>query len=166
MRLKPSLKDFEHYVGSMWNECNFVVVWTFFTIALLWDWIRCLKYFTIKRVIILTWVILTISTRASLVAQFSSVTQLCPTVCNPMNCSMPGLLVHHQLLEFTPTRVHWVGDGIQPSHPLSSPSPPALNLSQHHGLFKWVNSSHQVARVLEFQLQHQSFQWTPRTDLV
>ena len=72
----------------------------------------------------------------------------------------------HQLLEFTQTRVHWVGDAIQPSHPLSSPSPAALNLSQHQGLFKWVSSSHQVAKVLEFQLQHQSFQSTPRTDLL
>ena len=77
-----------------------------------------------------------------------------------------GLPVHHQLLEFTQTHVHWVGDAIQPSHPLSSPSSPAFNLSQHHGLFKWVSSSHQVARVLELQLQHQSFQWTPRHDLL
>ena len=74
--------------------------------------------------------------------------------------------VHHQILESTQIHVHWVGDAIQPSHPLSSPSPPALNLSQHQGLFKWVSSSHQVAKVLEFQLQHQSFQWTPRTDLL
>ena len=63
-----------------------------------------------------------------------------------------------------PNHVHWVGDAIQPSHPLSSPSPPALNLFQHQGLFKWVSTSHQVAKVSEFQLQHQSFQWTPRTD--
>ena len=68
--------------------------------------------------------------------------------------------------EFTQTHAHWVGDAIQPSHPLSSPSPPAFNLSQHQGLFKWVSSSHQVAKVLELQLQHQSFQWTPRTDLL
>ena len=74
--------------------------------------------------------------------------------------------VHHRLPEFTQAHVHWVGDAIQPSHPLSSPSPPALKLSQHQGLFKWVISSHQVAKVLEFQLQHQSFQWTPRTDLL
>ena len=98
--------------------------------------------------------------------QFSSVTQSCPTLCNPMNCSMPVLPVHHQLPEFTQTQVHWVGDAIQPFHPLSSPSLPALNLSQYQGLFKWVSSSHQVAKVLEFQLQHQSFQWTPRTDLL
>ena len=78
-----------------------------------------------------------------------------------MNCSMPGLRVHRQLPESTQTYVHWIGDAIQPSHALSSPSPPALNLSQHQGLFKWVSSSHQVVKVLEFQLQHQSFQWTP-----
>ena len=83
-----------------------------------------------------------------------------------MNCSTPGLPVHHQLPESTQTHVHWVGDAIQPSHSLSSLSPPALNLSQHQGLFKWVSSSNQVAQVLEFQLQHQSFEWTPRTDLL
>ena len=98
--------------------------------------------------------------------QFSSVSQLYLTLCDPMDCSTLGLPVHHQLLELTQTHVHWVSDAIQPSHPLSSPSPPALNLSQHQGLFKWVSSSHQVAKVLEFQLQHQSFQWTPRTDLL
>ena len=87
-------------------------------------------------------------------------------LCDPMNRSTPGLPVHHQLPGSTQTHVHWVGDAIQPSHPLLSPSPPALNLSQHQGLFKWVSSSHEVAKVLEFQLQHQSFQWTPRTDLL
>ena len=80
-----------------------------------------------------------------------------------MNHSMPGLPVHHQLPEFTQTHVHWVGNAIQPSHPLWSPSSPAPNPSQHQSLFQWVNSSHEVAKVLEFQLQHQSFQWTPRT---
>ena len=98
--------------------------------------------------------------------QFSSVAQSCPTLCDPMNHSTPGLPVHHQLLEFTQTHVHWVGDAIQPSHPLSSPSPPAPNPSQHQGLFQWVNSSQEVAKVLEFQLQDQSFQWTPRTDFL
>ena len=96
--------------------------------------------------------------------QFSSVIQLCLTLCDPMNCSTPGLLVHHQLPEFAQT--HLVGDAIQPSHPLLSPSPPAPNPSQHQGLFKWVSSLHQIAKVLEFQLQHQSVQWTPRTDLL
>ena len=80
--------------------------------------------------------------------QFSSVTQLCPTLCDPMNCSMPGLPVHHQLPKLTQTHVHRVGDAIQPSHPLSSPSPPAPNPSQHQSLFQWVNSSHQMAKVL------------------
>ena len=82
--------------------------------------------------------------------QFSSVAQLCPTLCDSMNRSSPGLPAYHQLLEFTQTHVHSVRDAIQPSHPLSSPSPPALNLSQHQGLFKWVSSSHQMAKVLEF----------------
>ena len=95
---------------------------------------------------------------ASSSVQFSSVTQSCPSLCDPMNCSTPGLPVHHQLLEFTQTHVHWVSDVIQPSHPLSSPSPPAPNPSQHQSLFQWVSSSHEVAKVLEFQLQHQSFQ--------
>ena len=81
-----------------------------------------------------------------------------------MDCNTPGLPVHYQLLQFTQTLLHWVGDAIQPSHPLSSPSTPAFNISQHQGLFKWVSSSHQVAKVLEFQLQHQFFQWTRRMD--
>ena len=73
-----------------------------------------------------------------------------------MNCSMPGLPVHHALLEFTKTHVHWVGDAIQPSHPLLSPSPPALNLSHHQGLFQWVSSSHDVAKVLKFHFHNHS----------
>ena len=92
--------------------------------------------------------------------QFSSVQSLC----NPMDCSTPGLPVHHHLLELTQTHVHQVRDAIQPSHLLSSPSSPAFNLAQHQGLLKWVSSSHQVAKVLKFQLQHQSFQWKFRTD--
>ena len=97
--------------------------------------------------------------------QFSSVAQSCPTPCKPMNRSTPGLPVHHQLPEFTQTHVHRVHDAIQPSHlcwpllllPLI---PPSISL------FQWVNSSHEVAKVLEFQLQHQSIQWTHRTDLL
>ena len=89
----------------------------------------------------------------------------CLTLCDPVECSMPGLPVHHQLLELTQTHVHLVSDAIQPFHPLPSPSPPAFNLSQHQGLFKWVSSSHQVAKILEFQLQQQSYQWTLRTDV-
>ena len=86
--------------------------------------------------------------------QFSSFS--CVRLFDPMNRSTPGFPVHHQLPESTQTHVHWVGDAIQPSHPLPSPSPPALNLSKHQGLFKWVSSSHKVAKILEFQLQHQS----------
>ena len=96
----------------------------------------------------------------------SSVTLSCPTLSDPMDCSMPGLPAHHQLPEFTQTHVHWVGDAIQPFCLLFSSSPPVFSLSQHQGLFKWVSSSHQVAKVLAFQLQHQSFQRIFRTDLV
>ena len=95
-----------------------------------------------------------------------SVTQARPTLCRPMDCSTPGFPVLHHLLEIAQTHVHWVGDAIQPSRPLSLPSPPALSLSQHQGLFQWVSSSHQVAKVLELQLQHQSFQWIFRTDFL
>ena len=90
----------------------------------------------------------------------------CPTLGDRMNHSTPGLPVHHQLPEPTQTHVHSVDDAIQSSHPLSSPSPAAFNLSQHQGLFKWVSSSNQVAKVLELQLQHQSSQWTPRTEFL
>ena len=102
------------------------------------------------------------------IIQFSSVQSVSHVqlFADPMNSSTLGVPVHHQLAESTQTHVHWVGDAIQPSHPLSSPSPPALNLSQHQGLFQWVSSSHQVAKVLEFQLQHQSFQWIPGTNLL
>ena len=98
--------------------------------------------------------------------QFISVTQSCLTLCDPMNRSTPGLPVCHQLPKFTQTHVHWVGDAIQPSHTPSSPSPPAPNPPQHQDLLQWVNSLHEVATVLKFQLQYQSFQWTPRTDLL
>ena len=92
-------------------------------------------------------------------------TQLCLTLCNTMDCSIASLPLHHQLLALAETHVHRVSDAIQPCHPLSCPSPPDFNLSQHQGLFQWV-SSHQVAKVLEFQLQHQSFQWVFRTDFL
>ena len=98
--------------------------------------------------------------------QFSSVAQLCLTLCDPIACSMPGFPVHHQLPELAQTHVHQVSDVIQPSHPVSSPSPPAFNLSQHQSLFQWVTPSQQVAKALEFQLQHQSFQWIFRTDFL
>ena len=104
-------------------------------------------------------VMMLISANASV--QFSSFAQSCPTLWDPMNRSMPDLPVHHQLLEFTQTHVHRVGNALQPSHPLSSPSPPAPNPSQYQGLFQWVNSSHEVAKVLEFQLQYQAFKVHP-----
>ena len=96
----------------------------------------------------------------------SSVAQSCLTLCDPMDYSTPGLPDYHQLPEFTQTHVHWVGDAIQPSHPLSSPSPPAFSFSQHQGFFQWVNSLHQVAKLLEFQLQPQSFPWIFTTDFL
>ena len=95
--------------------------------------------------------------------QFS---QSCLALCNPMDYNTSGLPVHHQFLELTQTHVHWVTDAIQPSHPLLSLSSATFNLFQHQGLFQWVSSLHQVAKVLEFQLQHQSFQWIFRTDFL
>ena len=98
--------------------------------------------------------------------QFSSVAQLCLTLCDPMDCSTLGFPVYHQLPELTQTHVHRVGDATQLSHLLSSPSSLTFNLSQHQGFFQWVSSSHQVAKILEFQLQHQAFQWIIRTDFL
>ena len=97
--------------------------------------------------------------------QFNSVAQLCPTLCDHMDCRTPGFHVHHHLPELTQTHDHCIGDAIQPSHPLWCPSP-AFNHSKLQGLFKWVSSSYQMAKVLEFQLQHQSFQWIFRTDFL
>ena len=93
-----------------------------------------------------------------------SVTQFCPSLCDPMGCNMPGFPVLHHLLELAQTHVDWVGDAILPSHPLSSPFPPALNVSQHHGLSRRISSLHMVAKALE--LQHQSFQWIVRADFL
>ena len=90
-----------------------------------------------------------------ILVQFSSITQSYLTICNPMDCSMPGFPIHHQCLELTEIHIHRVGDAIQPSHSLSFPSPPGFNLPQSQGLFQLVSSSHQVAKVLEFQFQHQ-----------
>ena len=92
-----------------------------------------------------------------------TVAESCPILCSLTDCSMP---VHHQLPEFTQIHVHLFGDAIQSLHPLSFPSPPPFNVSQHQGLFKWVSSLHQVVKVLEFQLQHQSFQWIFRADFL
>ena len=132
---------------------DFLYIWT---LMYLLSWLRKRSFSTNQQFPFNQWPLV----------QFSSVTPSCLTLCDPMNNSMPGLLVQHQLPEFTQTQVHWVCDAIQPSHPLYSPSPPALNLSQHWDLFKWVSTSHQMAKVLVFQLQHQSFQWTPRTYLL
>ena len=93
-----------------------------------------------------------------------SVVKSCLTLCDPMGCNTPGFPVLHYLLEFAQTHIRWIGDAIQPSHPLSSPSPPALSLSQQQGLFQWVSSSQQVAKILKLQLQHQTFQWIFRVD--
>ena len=98
--------------------------------------------------------------------QFSSVAQSCLTLYDPMDCSRPGFPAHHQLPELTQTHVHWVRDAIQLSHPMLSPSPPGFNHSHDQGLFQGVSSSDQLAKVLEFQLQHQSFQWILRTDFL
>ena len=135
--------------------------------SILW----CSAFFTVQlsqlHVTTRKTIVLTIWTFVSRVMlRFSLVTQLCPTLCDHMNHSTPGLPVHHQLPEFIQTHVHRVDDPNQPSHPLSSPSPPAPNPSQHQGLFQLVNSSHEVAKVLEFPPQPQSFQWTPRTGLL
>ena len=97
---------------------------------------------------------------------FCSVAQSCPTLCDSMNCSTPGFPVLHYLPEFAQNHVCWIGDAIQPSHPFLLPSPPALNLSQHQGLFQWLSSSHRVAKVLELQLQHPSFQGIFRVDFL
>ena len=102
----------------------------------------------------------------SICSSSSSIAQSCAMLCEPIDCSTPGFPVHHQILELAQIHVHRLDDAIQPSRPLSSTSPPAFNLSQHQGLFKRVGSSHQLAKVLEFQLQHQSFQLIFRTDFL
>ena len=128
-------------------------------------------WFPTESVILFPWMLTVSSVLRPLIShfgsiQFSSVSQSYPTLWDPMNHSTPGLPVYHQLPEFTQTHVHWVRDAIQPSHPLLSPSFPVLNLSQHQSLFKWISSLHQVVKVLELQLHHQSFQWLPMADLL
>ena len=120
------------------------------------DWcIYMIFQFLLCKIIYLLWLV-----------QFSLVTQLWLTLSNPLDCSVPGFPVHNQLLELVQTLVHQVGDAIQPSHSLSSSSPPAFNLSQHQGLFQWFSSLHQVTKVLVLQLEHQSSQWIFKTDLL
>ena len=159
----------DNFTFSFWFECIFFVLPDYYMLPVL-CWMRMVRVGTLVRFLILEgklsifhhwmWYNLWVC------HQFSSLTQPCPTLCDPMNRSMPGLPVHHQLPKSTQTHVHRVSDAIQPFHPLSSPSPPAPNPSQHQDLFRWVNSSHEVAKVLEFQLQHQSLQWTLRTDIL
>ena len=113
------------------------------------------------------WLVRNEKMQINLWAQYlASATQSCLTLCDPMDCSTPGFPILYYLPEFAQTHVHWVGADIQPSHPLLSPSPPALSLSQHQGLFQFVSSSHQVTKVLELPLQHQSFQWVFRTSFL
>ena len=100
------------------------------------------------------------------ILQFSSVVQSCQTLCNPMDYSTPDVPAYHQLPELTKTHVYWVGDAIQPSHPLSSLFPPTFNLFQHQNLSKWLSFLHQVGKVLELQPQHRSFQWIFKTDFL
>ena len=158
-----------------WTQISFIGRWilyhwttrksqTYLVLYVSYVSIKLEKNFKLKRNLNSKWYVQTVHRKGNMngfSVQFSPVTQSCPTLCDPMDCSMPGLPVHHQLPEFTETHVHWVGDAIQPSHPLLSLSPPAFNLSQHQGLFKWVSSSNQIAKVWE--LQHQSFQWIFRT---
>ena len=120
----------------------------------------CRKYFHFSK---LGWISYPCTKKSNLIRHCCSVTESCLTLCYSMDCSMPGFPVLHHLSELAKSHVHWVGDAIQPTHSLSSPSLPAFNLSQHQGLFKWVSSLHQVAKVLE--LQHQSFQWMFRVDI-
>ena len=126
--LKPGVENFEHYFTSVWDECNCAVVWTFLDISFLWKWNENWPFPVLQPLL----------NFPNSCLQFSSVTQSCLTLCDPMNCCTPGLPIHHQLPEFTQTHVHLVSDAIQPSHPLLSSSPPAPNPSQHQGLFQWV----------------------------
>ena len=153
---------------SSFNSC-FFIVYSFPRRQVKWSGIPVSKNFPVCHVLLCALIYIVIpldefNEWLFLVSpvQFSSV-QLLSCVWL-MDCSMPGFCVHHQFPEFTKNRVHWVGDAIQPSHHLSSPSPPSFSLSQHQGLFRWISSLHQVAKVLEFQLQHKSFLWIFRTD--
>ena len=159
-------KAFLPLLGILWNSAFRWVYISFFSLFLLSlifsaickaYWANCFALFHC----FFLGIVLIMASRTmswtSLHSSFNSVVQSCPTICNPMNCSMPSLPVHYQLPEFTQIHFHRIGDAIHPSHPLPTPSPPAPNPSQHQSLFQWVNTLHQVAKVLEFQFQHQSF---------
>ena len=136
------------------------------TISRLWRVTRSGFYVTTSDEYLCGWTEKKLQSTSQGQIEFSSLAQSCPTLCYPMDCSTPGLPDLHQLPELPQTHVNWVSDAIQPSHPLSPSSPPAFNLSNHQDLFQWVSSSHQVAKLLEIQLQHQSFQWIFRTDFL
>ena len=140
-----TLKMFARPLGENWGE-YIHYVFEFLLPGSTFKAIQLLLYSRVSSVYVLLqiWELGTV--------QFSSISQSCPTLCDPVNHSMPDLPVHHQLMDFTQTHIHQVSDAIQPSHPPSSPSPPAPIPSQHQSLFQWVNSSHEVAKVLEFQL--------------
>ena len=128
---------------------------------------RCCE-FSMSKVLCTVWRFGALTSIFPLFPHFSccSVAQSCLTLCDPMDCSTSGFSVLHHIPELAQTHVHQVSDAIQPSHALSSPSLPAVNLSQHQGLFQWVDCLHQVAKVLKLQLQHQSSQWIFRVDFL
>ena len=139
--------------GKLYDStCIWCLLFSFCFTVLNFEMFMCFKLVFISNYLLSTICFTKFSQFICLSVQFRSVAQSCPTLCNPMNHSTTGLPVYHQLPEFTQTHVHRVGDAIQPSHPLSSPFPPAPNPSQHQGLFQWVNSSRELAKVLEFQL--------------
>ena len=167
----------ERNVVLNWAYCELSLKWTmegfiFVSLpkSLMWIHFLIIWFFILKveGIFIGTWDNESIIQFASSLycIQFSSIAQPCLTLCDLMDCSTPGFPVHHQLLKLAQTHVHQVSDAIQPSHPLPFPSPPAFNLSQHQGIFQWISSSRQVAKVLKLQLQHQSFQWIVRTDFL
>jgi len=141
-----SLETLVHSVGCLPSlpQCRHIALDSFYFSIFIGVYLMCNAVFNFRCTA--KWI------RFIYIYQFNSVAQSCPTLCDPMNHSTPGLPVHHQLPEFTQTHVHRAGDAIQPSHPLSFPSPPSPNPSQHQGLFQCVNSSHEAAKVLEFQL--------------
>ena len=149
-----SLHMWRHTICMVMHPLVFRIFWRFFHAALLFVMVE--SYFMYK------WSIIYLV--SMVVVAYCSVDQSCPALCDPMDCSTPGFPDLHHLLELAQTHVHQVSDAIQPCRPLSPPSPPALSLSQHQGLFQWVSSSHQVAKVLE--LQHQSCQWVSRVDFL
>ena len=141
------------YCMHVINKSVLEIIWNFNNLNMPWyNVVSHNSSYYLKMYVTATWLSPRVLLHDSQIFQFSSVAQSCPSLCDPMNRSTPGLPVYHQILEFTQTHVHRVHEAIQPSHPQSSPSPPAPNLSQHQSLFQWVNSSHEVAKVLELQL--------------